>query len=216
MLSFQSCLAGYPFTSSHPSWRKASMERRNSPTNINYIPEANDETSFEDSNMKGIQIKQPFQNNGLENQMIFSFSTLGYENIRFGFAAKDENAADFILIDYSVSENEPIWTTEDLTETILPLNHEYQLFEIDFSSIETTQNNSNFKVRLRFDGSNMTADNGNRVTFNNISVKGTTFMKIDENIPLQFNIYPNPVTNEFYVVHDYKTVEYTLFPLTGK
>jgi hypothetical protein len=215
-LTYQSSLEGYPFTSSHANWRKASMERRNSPTDINYIPEANNNIPFSSANMRGIQIKQPFQNNGLENQMIFNFSTEGYENIVFGFTAKDENAADAILVEYSTTANEPTWTTTDLDNSVLTLTNDYQLFEIDFSSIATANDNPNFKVRLRFDGSNMTADNGDRVTFNNFSVKGNAYLKVKEEKPLQFTIYPNPATNEFYVVHQYDSVEYVLYSIDGK
>jgi hypothetical protein len=216
-LTFQSCLVGYPFTNTHPNWRKASMERRNSPTAINYIPEANENLSFETSGMRGLQIKQPFKNNGEENQMIFSFSTLGYQNILFGFAAKDENAADQILIDYSVTENDVSWTTQGLTSSTFDLSNNFELLETDFTSIETVNNNPNFKVRLRFDGPNMTIDNGDRVTFNNISVKGTTYnFNVDDTSPLQFNIYPNPVTDVLKIDHTYNLVEYNLFSIDGK
>ena len=218
LLRFESCLEGYPFDSSHPNWRKASMERRNSPTILNYIPEANDDVPFESANMRGLQIKQPFQQNGLENQLIFEFSSFGYKDILFGFAAKDENAADAILIDYSISENTPIWTTNGLTSTSLNLSDEYQLYEVDFSSIEAVNNNPNLKIRLRFEGENMTQDNGDRVTFNNFSVKGTpeTFGIGDPILGLQFTIYPNPVSEELYIVHGYNEVDYKLFSVDGK
>jgi hypothetical protein len=216
-LTFQSCLVGYPFTNTHPNWRKASMERRNSPTAINYIPEANGNVSFETSGMRGLQIKQPFKNNGEENQMIFSFSTLGYQNILFGFAAKNENAADQILIDYSVTENDVLWTKQGLTSSTFDLSNNFELFETDFTSIETVNNNPNFKVRLRFDGTNMTLDNGDRVTFNNISIKGTTYnFSVNDTSPLQFNIYPNPVTDVLKIDHAYDLVEYNLFSIDGK
>ena len=215
-LTFQSCLVGYPFTNTHPNWRKASMERRNSPTTINYIPEANGNVSFETSGMRGLQIKQPFKNNGEENQMIFSFSTLGYQNILFGFAAKNENAADQILIDYSVTEDIQ-WTTQGLTSSPFELSNNFELFETDFTSIETVNNNPNFKVRLRFDGPNMTLDNGDRVTFNNFSVKGTTYsFNVDDNSTLQFNLYPNPVIDILKIDHAYENVEYTLYSVDGK
>ncbi|HQW68814.1 MAG TPA: CotH kinase family protein, partial [Flavobacterium sp.] len=181
-LDYKSCLEGYPFDSLHPNWRKASMERRNSPTDINYIPEANGNIAFASSNMRGIQVKQPFQSNGLENEMHFNFSTTGYKNIVFGFAAKNENAADAIVVDYSIDAGTPNWITTGLVATSLPLTSAYQLFEVDFSSIITANNNPNFKVRLRFTGANMTVDNGDRVTFNNFSVKGVL-------LPLQ---YPTP------------------------
>jgi len=218
LLRFESCLEGYPFDSSHPNWRKASMERRNSPTILNYIPEANNDLPFESANMRGLQIKQPFQQNGLENQLIFEFSSFGYKDILFGFAAKDENAADAILIDYSISENTPIWTTNGLTSTSLNLSDEYQLYEVDFSSIEAVNNNPNLKIRIRFEGQNMTQDNGDRVTFNNFSVKGTpeTFAIGDPTPTLQFNIYPNPVSEELYIVHGYNEVDYKLFSVDGK
>lgn len=218
LLRFESCLEGYPFDSSHPNWRKASMERRNSPTDLNYIPEANNDLPFETSNMRGLQIKQPFQQNDSENQMIFEFSSLGYKAILFGFAAKDENAADAILVDYSVSENTAVWTTEGLTATSLNLSNEYQLYEVDFSSIEAVNNNPNLKIRLRFEGENMTQDNGDRVTFNNFSVKGIPeSFDIADPIPaLQFNIYPNPVSEELYIVHGYNEVAYKLFSVDGK
>lgn len=217
LLRFESCLEGYPFNSAHPNWRKASMERRNSPTDLNYIPEANEDVPFESANMRGLQIKQPFQQNGLENQLIFEFSTSGYKDIVFGFAAKDENAADVILIDYSVSES-IIWSTEGLITTSFDLSDEYQLYEVDFSSLEAVNGNPNFKIRLRFDGENMTQDNGDRVTFNNFSVKGMTetFDTSDYQYALQFNIYPNPVSNDLYIVHRYDQVDYKLFSIDGK
>jgi hypothetical protein len=217
VLRYESCLEGYPFDNTHPNWRKASMERRNSPTVLNYIPEANYEIPFETANMRGLQIKQPFQQNNLENQMIFEFSTSGYQDILFGFAAKDENAADAILIDYSVSESSSVWTNEGLTSSSLNLSDEYQLFEVNFSSIEAVNNNPNFKIRLRFEGENMTLDNGDRVTFNNFSVKGSTYsFSVIDNFPLQFNIYPNPVSEELYIVHGYNEVAFKLFSVDGK
>jgi len=217
-IRFESCLIGYPFDSEHPNWRKASMERRNSPTILNYIPEANDDLPFDSTNMRGLQIKQPFQDNGLENQLIFECSTLGYEAISFGFAAKDENAADAILIDYSISENEPNWISNGLSSNLLELSNEYQLFEVDFSSIEEVNNNSNLKIRLRFEGENMTLDNGNRVTFNNFSIKGTP-EDLSDNDPIlssEFNIYPNPFSDELNIIHNHNKVVYTIHSVDGK
>ena len=72
------------------------MERRNSPTVLNYIPEANNNIPFASANMRGIQIKQPFQYQGMENTLLFNFSTEGYKNLIFGFAAKDEDAGGWV------------------------------------------------------------------------------------------------------------------------
>ncbi|MGV9004885.1 CotH kinase family protein, partial [Flavobacterium sp.] len=173
VLQYQSCLAGYPFTNADPKWRKGSMERKNSPTILNYIPEANNDIPFATAGMRGIQIKQPFQNNGLENTLIFNFSTGNYKDIKFGFAAKNDSAAEGLLIDYSVSAGAPTWITTGLASSTLPLTSAFELFEVDFSAITAVNNNSNFKIRLRFSGLNMTLDLGKSVQFNNFSLKGT-------------------------------------------
>jgi hypothetical protein len=215
VLSYESCLVGYPFDNTHPNWRKASMERRNSPTDINYIPEANNDLPFASANMRGIQIKQPFQNEGLENTLLFSFSTVGFEDIVFGFASKNENAAEGIVIDYSTDGS--TFTNAGLANPTMPLTADYQLFETDFSAITAVNNNADFKVRLRFYGDNLTVDNGDRVTFNNFSAKGVEMpLSILEETTLSFKIYPNPASNVLNINHSYNEVTYTLFTIDGK
>ena len=171
-INYQSCLTGYPFPVGDPNRNKASMERRNSPTAINYRPEVNGNLAFAASDMKALQIKQPFQSGGLENTMVFNFSTAGYKKIKFSFAGLDEGAASGISIDYAVNTGTPVWITTGLSSISLPLSNVYQLFEVDFSSITAVDNNTNFRIRLRFTGPNMTADAGARVTFNNVAVDG--------------------------------------------
>lgn len=217
VLEYQSCLEGYPFTSTSPLWRKASMERRNSPTEINYIAEANNNVPFATSNMRGLQIKQPFQNGERENAMIFNLSTVGFKDVKFAFAARNELAADGIIVEYSTNSGLPNWTTTGLTESLLPLVASYQLFNIDFSSIDAVENNPNFKIRLRFSGTNMTADLGNRVTFNNFSLKGVALtLDVNTNERLNFKIFPNPVNDIINIVHSYENVNYKLFSFDGK
>lgn len=216
VLNFQSSLEGYPFHGSHPNWRKASMERRNSPTDLNYIPEANNNLAFENSDMKGLQIKQPFKNGNLENTLVYNFSTSGYKNIAFGFAAKDEGAAEGILVDYSIVQGEPSWTSSGLNSNILLLNTEYEKYNIDFSSIKGVNDNPDFKIRLRFTGQNRTEDNGKRVTFNNFSVSGSQNLAIETSNILSFQMYPNPVNGYLNIIHHHKNVEYKIITIEGK
>jgi uncharacterized repeat protein (TIGR02543 family) len=173
-IEFQSALEGYPFQSTHPSWRKASMERRNSPTSLNYIPMGNSNIPYASSNIRGLQIKQPFTGDGGENTLIFHTPTTGFENIVFRFAAINEGAAEGLAIAYSTSTGEPNWTSQGLANSNLSLSSIYQLFEVDFSGIVGVANNPNLKIRIKFYGSNMTVDLGNRVTFNNFSVSGVS------------------------------------------
>jgi uncharacterized repeat protein (TIGR02543 family) len=187
-IQYQSCIVGYPF-SSGPNNSKASMERRNLPTNINYRPEANNNIVYSSSIMKGLQIKEPLQTNGLENTMVFTVSTAGYKKIKFSFAAINElTNADAISIDYAINSGSPIWITNGLASTSLALTSAYQLFQTDFSAITTADNNPDFKIRLRFTGTNMTTDTGTgtRITFNNIALDGVK-------IPLSY-ISPNIFT----------------------
>ncbi len=174
-IEYHSALAGYPFDSDHPNWRTASMERRNAPTEINYRPIANNGLPYNSDLMRGIQIKQPFTGDGGENTMIFHLPTSGYEDISFSFTAMDEGAAESLIIDYSV-EDIPVWTTDGMQQTIYPLINGYQLYTINFSpsgdNITSVNDNPYFKIRIRFDGDFMEVDDGNRVTFNNISLDG--------------------------------------------
>jgi uncharacterized repeat protein (TIGR02543 family) len=172
VIQYQSCLSGYPYPSGNPNYGKASMERRNNPTTLNYRPEVNGNLAYSSSDMRGLQIKQPFQNGGRENILYFNFSTAGYKKIKFSFAAVDEGAANAILVDYSLNSGTPIWINSGLATTTLSLTSSYQLFTVDFSSISAVDDNPNFKIRFRFSGTNMTADTGARVTFNNIAVEG--------------------------------------------
>jgi hypothetical protein len=170
-IHYISSLEGYPFHQWHPDWRRASMERRNNPTPLNYRPEGNNEIPYADSDMRGIQIKQPFRKDYRENSVIFHVSTEGFSDPVIRLAAIDEGAAEKILVDYS-TEAGVNWKNHDVDITELSLTNFYQLFEISFADVLGAKNNPDFKVRFRFDGPDMFQDNGDRVTFNNISLIG--------------------------------------------
>ncbi|MBE0638144.1 MAG: T9SS type A sorting domain-containing protein [Bacteroidales bacterium] len=174
LLSYHSALAGYPFDPEDPNWRKASMERRNAPTPINYRPEGNNGIPYENSEMRGIQIKQPFTGDGGQNTILFNLPTTDFKDVIFRFAAMDEDAADNLVIDYSVVSGDPLWVNTGLTNPTPALEDDYELFEIDFSQATAANNNPDFKIRIRFSGSNMSGDEGNRVNFNNFSLDATS------------------------------------------
>jgi hypothetical protein len=193
------------------------MERRNSPTPINYLPQANGNIDYLNSNMRGIQIKQPFQSGSLENTLLFNFATTGYKNIKFACAVLDEGAATGINIDYATNPGSPNWITAGLSPNVFSITNAYQRIEADFSSIVAANDNPDFKVRLRFTGPNMTADTGERVTFNNISVEGVAItLNTDENELSDFIVYPNPVTDVVHIVHPLNNMEYKIFGIDGK
>jgi len=216
-LQFESSLTGYPFADTDANYGHASMERRNNPTDINYIPEANNNLDFASSSMKGLQVKEPLQNGSLENTMVFNFSTSGYKDIKLSFAAVNEKTnATAIAVDYAVNNGTPVW----LTSSSLSLTDAYQLYNVDFSNAITANNNPNFKVRLRFTGTgDMTTDAGNRITFNNIAVFGTqTPLAVASTTALKFSIYPNPFSDVVNIlgINQVENVVYNLFTVDGK
>lgn len=218
ILDYESCLVGYPFEPSNPNWRKASMERRNNPTPINYRPEANNNAPYDANTMRGLQIRQPFQNGSLENTMVFNFSTLGYQNLKFSFAAVDElSGVTGISVDYAVNTGAPVWETSGLSSTSLPLTTAFQLFEVDFSNVTAANNNVDFKVRLRFTGPNMTLDAGNRVTFNNIALDGVQApLGTNGNDAIRFTVSPNPFSDVVHIKGLSGDIKYKIFTIDGR
>ncbi len=218
MIEYQSSLPGYPFDSTNPLWRKASMERRNSPTMINYIPEANNDLPFASSDMKGLQIKEPLQTGSDVNTMVFDLPTTGYKDLKFSFAAMNElTNATGISIAYSTAAGAPVWSTAGLASSTLPLGAAFQLYETDFTSIAAANNNANFKIRLSFTGTNLTADAGNRVTFNNIALRGT-LIPLDtlHNETPRFSMYPNPATESVFITGLAGSARYRIFTADGR
>lgn len=187
------------------------MERRNMPTEINYRTVGNSGKAYNESEMRALQVRQPFRGDGGENTLIFHLPTTDAKDILFSFVAMDEGAANQLVIDYSVEAGSVNWTTTGLTESRLALRDQYQLYTIDFTDIMEANNNPDFKIRIRFDGDDMTLSNGDRVTFNNISLDmanpdfrsgNNGLIGEPGSFQLSFN-YPNPFS-------DMTTIEYRL------
>lgn len=207
-LHYHSSLTGYPFNPFHPKWRKASLERKDTPTPVNYIPSANNLLPYESSGMTGIQIKQPFTGDGGENTLVFKLPSTGFRELVFRFAAKDEGAASALKIDYSVTAEDPVWISTGLITTTFPLDNDFILYEINFTddatqspppppghglgddqiSMETfmlVNDNPDFSIRIRFIGDNMTVDENKNVVFNNFSLEGKIAATAYQVIPIQ-------------------------------
>ena len=232
-IRFHSALDGYPFDDTHPQWRKASMERRNRPTDLNYHPAGNEGRPYDANRMRALQIRQPFTGDGGENKLIFDVPATGLDHIVFRFAAMDEGAADVLLIDYSVDGDGEAWTTDGLEQHRFTLKPTFRVYQVDFSDIEMVRDNPDFRIRIRFDGDPalLAADNGNRVTFNNFSI-GSEMEELeytrsddpdDESaIPLALRLdqnYPNPfnpATVITYALPEQGRVRLSVYDLLGR
>ena len=154
----------------------------------------------------------------LNSKIIFSNSTFGYHDIKFSFAAQNNLAADAVTIDYSIAAGAGSWINTGLAISSFPLTSAYQQYTIDFSTIAAVNNNPNFKIRVRFTGTNMTANLGNSVNFNNISIKGKqdNLSVVEEDDQLEFVMYPNPTSNILNLVYSYQDVTYAIYAIDGK
>jgi uncharacterized repeat protein (TIGR02543 family) len=216
-LDYNSSLSGYPFDANNASWRKASLERVNKPTAINYKSLANNDISFAPEMMNGLQMKQPFQSDGLENNFELDFSTVGYEDIKISLAINSDGAANTIIAEYWNGSN---WDSSNLGNNSQSINSEYQLIEFDFSSVSMADENESFKVRFKFDGINMTEDTGKKVIFNNIAISAVDkdvlsaeeFFKEKENII----IYPNPAKDKIKIFSNTDIQKVLVYNVFGK
>lgn len=167
-ISFKSGLPNYPNTG-----RLGSMERRNSPTELNYLPEGNNDIPFEEADIRGIQIRQPFRGANGEHELYFHIPLTNASAPVLRFAMMDEGAADGIVFDYSVTSGFQLWTQADIVQSQTTQNlitGTYQVYTVDLSAVEAAANNAELIIRARFLTDDGFASNGDRVTFNNVSV----------------------------------------------
>jgi hypothetical protein len=217
-LTFHSALEGYPFQPGNYFWRKASLERQNAPTEINYRTEGNHYLPYDQEIMRGVQVKQPFAGDAGENTLIFHVPSTGYERLFFRFAAKDYYAAENIVADYSVSSESTEWVTNELKYSILQLSGEYQLFTFDLTNTIAANNNPNLKIRLRFECNDPFMDEEYRVSLNNFSLEGepfTTHISESDHEKPGMNVFPNPLkSGDMLLLEDFMDV--FLFDTTGR
>lgn len=215
-INYISSLTGYPFTNTDPNWRKASMERKNVPTPLNYRPEANNNTPYASGSMRGIQIKQPFRSGTQENIMEFIMPTTNLTQVKFSLAAKSDGGAETLLVEY--------WNGSQWTNAGLPLNQaamsaNFAVLMFDFSAISVADNNPAFKIRLRFDGSDMTSDSGKAVHINNIALEGQVSSLGTNELPIGKNnvkIFPNPADEQVNFVSQEIMEQLIVYSVSGK
>lgn len=216
-ITFKSCLPDYPYDPNHAFWRVASMERRNAPTSINYRASGNDGIPVQDANIRGLQIKQYFEYDSEENELILNIPTVQHKDIILSFAAKEEGVTNHFSISYW-DDSTMNWTNENLQQSHFQLIDAFQHYEIDFSPISAANHNQNFQVRIKFGGPNLSVNNGDRVTFNNIAIEGVhePTLSIKEENPIHVTISPNPTSNQVKIESDVFFDQIQLFDLAGR
>ncbi|SDR66787.1 Listeria/Bacterioides repeat-containing protein/Por secretion system C-terminal sorting domain-containing protein [Polaribacter sp. KT25b] len=217
MMNYNSSLSGYPFDANNADWRKASLERTNKPVAINYQTIANDNIAYAPEMMKGLQIKQPFKSGSLENNFELDFSTVGYEDIKISLAINSDGAANTIIAEYWNGSN---WVSTNIINGTQSIVSDYELKEFDFSNVSLADENEAFKVRFRFNGTDMTEDADKKVIFNNVAISAVdkNVLSADEFIKEKQNImvYPNPAKDKIKIFSNTTIKNVLVYNVLGK
>ncbi|MCH8569096.1 MAG: hypothetical protein LAT67_12555 [Balneolales bacterium] len=176
-ISFQSSQPGYPNVN-----RVGSMERRNMPTEVNYLPEANNNIPFAEADMRGIQLREPFVGEAGEHELLFEIDASNMADLVLSLAIMDEGASDSIFVHYATDEARSNWSTEGLTtpnRSQSLTNGTYRRIVFYLDEAENVSGNPHLTVRLTFSSINRTENTGARVNFNNFAVHAVPLSQND-------------------------------------
>lgn len=225
-IEYYSALPGYPFSDLHINWRKASLERRNNPTSLNYYPHVNYGIKYNENNFRAVQLKPPFSYHSHRSSIVFYLPTTNYSDIEFSFAVRNDIGEGGISIEYSISEKSNQWIPVNCDSIVYPIYEEYRIISISFSNINEVNNNPNFKIRIK-----PNIDNYNNsecpIVFSNFCLSANNFSgnsnsnasKIENTAFLAQN-YPNPVsystTIDFVLYYDNTDVNLKIYDYSGR
>ena len=222
-LTFQSAYEGYPYHRNHPRWRRASMERRNRPTDINYFPKANNQIPFEEANIRGIQVRQPFASFEGKNKLFLNFSTKDFADVKLSMAVDNETDIKALKFSYKLSDVYSTYQLEDSLINILSSGN-YKKIVVDFSKVDASVNADTFSVCIDFVGDNLFDDFGGRININNIAVIATPENVINSYLAFftdakdayQALIFPNPTSGDIRILTKEKMAKVELYDLQGQ
>ncbi|TVR36589.1 MAG: hypothetical protein EA390_00565, partial [Balneolaceae bacterium] len=130
------------------------LDRVNDPTEINYNSSFLGGLSFEESEMRGIRARNPSLIGERESSLTFNVPTNGFEDIEFRFAAKRTGSGqETLIVEYSTPTGEAVWSRVGLDQTEFTLYEIYTEIDVRFENVAEANNNPDFKVRVRFGGS---------------------------------------------------------------
>ncbi|MCC5918408.1 MAG: CotH kinase family protein [Cryomorphaceae bacterium] len=214
VLSYKSCFSGYPFNSQHPLWRKGSLERRNQPTPLNYRPQANNNTPYENTAVRGLQIRQPLANENDESYIELLIPTHGRREIKLSFAAENDGAANAVIVEYWANGQ---WTDAGIPKNNFYLPSTYRVFEVDFKGVTEADDNPDFRIRIRFGGEQRFLDLGNRVHINNIAVEGKSYLHTQQSEKQKLvKVFPNPTQADIYIKGEQEITDVVVYNLHGQ
>ncbi len=160
---------------------------------------------------RAARVRNPSAGRSLE----FHMPTEGYGELEFQYAVHRSGQGMLQnIITYSTDgEN---FTDAGLTTPAFNIAEDYTLITIDFSTIETVNNNSDFKVRISFLG-NTDQNNGNN-RFDNVTLKGNPYVVSTENIAAEHrvSVFPNPSGSQINIKASFPFESYRITDISGR
>lgn len=142
--------------------------------------------------------------------------TTNLTQVKFSLAAKSDGGAETLLAEYW---NGSQWTNAGLPISQTPIGANFAVILFDFSSVAVANNNPAFKIRLRFDGADMTSDTGKAVHINNIALEGQVSSLGTNELPIGKNyvkIFPNPADEQVNFVSQEIMEQLIVYSVSGK
>ncbi len=154
------------------------------------------------------------RNNSQNRSLVFDLNSTGYKDLIFSYAVQRSGQGMLQnILTYSIDGTNFI--SDGLTTNSFTITEDYQLVEIDFSSISGVNNNENFKIKIEFEG-NTNQNNGNN-RYDNISLKGQPFtLGANDFEKVAFQVYPNPFVDYIRVQSTESVQSYKLVDLKGR
>lgn len=156
-------------------------------------------------------------NNRSDNRpLLFTFNTSDVQDVVFEYAIK--RSTDGMLnhnIHYSVDGGNT-FTDNNLLQSVYPITEDYDLVRVNFTQIAAVNDNENFQIRISFTGNAVQLNGSNQI--DNITLRGDggglSVNNMDE--LAQFNLYPNPATNDINISSNAVINSYEILDMTGK
>lgn len=181
------------------------------PRDIDAVNQGSELNLHQDENA-GIaaRVRNPSENRAL----VFDLPTTGFQDIKFTYAVTRTNNGQLQnILSYSIDGTNFIQT--GLNNTTFDVETEYSLVHLDFTEIETVNDNPDFKIKIDFQG-NTTNTNGNN-RFDNITLKGVDLTLGGDSFDFTtIQIFPNPFNENLTFISNENIRQIKIYDMLGK
>lgn len=207
------------------------LDRVNDPTSVNLDTAVMDELEVEDSDLRGIRVRNPSLVDDRESALVLDLPTTGMYHPELTFAAsRSGSGQEQIKIQYTDAPDDTSWTSDGLEKSVFRMYEVYKQVTVPFEGVDLAEDNDDFRARILFQGDEeiRRGVSGN-VRFNNFSLRGMGSVTgpgngdsdapfIPEVVALRGN-YPNPFNESTiieYTVPEQMEVTLIVYDILGR